>query len=408
MAPEPVFAGFLSLAARSLRFAKSIPGMPPKVMYNVEFGPGRSPHPSASGAGGPKNRGKMESQEPPKRAVVRRKRSPIPDLSTPITIRRGRPETPVGRSLPGRTCPWPSYYTGDPAWLQWSRTASDTEELLRRSHAPADGRLIEAMDGDHFEYTGWLIQMPGFPRVKLKVLAWDDAPFYDRLEKALAVILSTRSGWEWLSRMAMTGKEVSFVRSTLVHTSVDYERGCHWSELTTSKDLTAQMGMACHSWVYWDPEQDWCFQRSTTREGRPGPAVCLFHEMVHALQMAEGVSGKGPVQQWKLAAVDRDGKPVWRDREGNLAPVDRNGQPLQKPEAIRMTLSTPVWRGDERSATGLPKGSGWQILPGDVDYSNSVPTENSLRDELDIPRRRTFFAPNVPIFHTGLKFAPPF
>lgn len=96
--------------------------------------------------------------------------------------------------------------------------------------------------------------------------------------------------------------------------------------------------------------------------GTPGSTVILGHELVHANHNATGTNGNGP----------RDTYP---GQAGSSA------------------------RGEERATVGAagttitaPDGS-VQAVP---DHSHDHPTENSLRDDLGLPRRPTYYPSNWP------------
>jgi uncharacterized Zn-binding protein involved in type VI secretion len=118
-------------------------------------------------------------------------------------------------------------------------------------------------------------------------------------------------------------------------------------------------GKGTDSTIQWNPNHNTV---DAAGGDNPGSTVILGHEMTHAYHNATGTNANGPY----------------------LSYAGQNGG-----SAL----------GEERSTVG---SAGTQVLdpsgnPVAVpDYSSNVPTENSLRDDLGIPRRTNYYPSNWP------------
>jgi hypothetical protein len=183
----------------------------------------------------------------------------------------------------------------------------------------------------------------GGPPVSIRVEG--DEAFLVDVQLALSKLLPTRSGREWLRRMAQTGRTVTIVRN---------QKDINTCQPNDRDD--ARNGVGTDSTILWNPNEDTLDPDLPGRQGTPGSAVRLAHEMVHGLHNAEGANRNGPV-----------------DRYGDGDKVNRNE------ERSTVGLSGPVRQ---------PDGT---YEPSPPDYSKDVPTENSFRDDLEIPRRPSYF-----------------
>ncbi len=187
----------------------------------------------------------------------------------------------------------------------------------------------------------------GGPAVTIKVKG--DPKFIQDVQDALAKLLPTRSGLKWLEGMAASGRTVTIVPSTNGRNRCDPDNAAD-----------AKNGTGTDSTIQWDPEKD----DHPGFNDHPGSDVLLSHEMVHSLHDATG--------------TDRNGPADWYDGQQKGATSARN---------------------DERSTVGLggpvrqPDGT---QEPNPPDYSKQVPTENSFRDDLGVPRRQSYYSPKMP------------
>jgi uncharacterized Zn-binding protein involved in type VI secretion len=201
---------------------------------------------------------------------------------------------------------------------------------------------------------GGLIQL-GFPTVLIgdpavTININGDAAFAAQVQTALARILPTPSGVEWLRQMGLNGRSITIQPTT------------GGSTCTPQNRANAENGTGSDSTINWNPNDHVTDPGLPGPQGTPGSDVILAHEMVHGLHNANGANLDGP----------------------------RDSFPGQKGSSAR---------NEERSTVGTGGGpiqtpSGPQASP--PDYSGNVPTENSFRDDLGIPRRPTYYPSNWP------------
>jgi hypothetical protein len=177
-----------------------------------------------------------------------------------------------------------------------------------------------------------------------------DAAFAAQVQSALAHILPTRTGIEWLRQMGLNGESI-----TIQPTNV--------ANGFCGPDDPANManGVGSNSTISWNPSHSSVDPGLPGTQGSPGSAVILGHEMIHALHNANGDNRNGPQDHFP-------------------------GQ------------SGSSYRNEERSTVGtsgpIQTPAGPEANP--PDYSNDVPTENSLREDLGISRRPTYYPSNWP------------
>jgi hypothetical protein len=150
-----------------------------------------------------------------------------------------------------------------------------------------------------------------------------------------------------MKQMAANGRAITIVR-------VDEYNG--YTKADSHAD--ARNGQGTDSTIGWNPNLD--YVPGFEDQGSTGSEIPLAHEMVHALHNANGDNRNGP----------------------------RDYFPWEKGTASR---------NEERSTVGT---GGRVLTPDDTcvndpDYSKDVPTENSFRDDLGVPRRPSYFPPDV-------------
>lgn len=176
--------------------------------------------------------------------------------------------------------------------------------------------------------------------------------FQARTLAALAELAATPSGREILQNIENSGHTVT------IQETGDANGYC---QAEGSGADTRDPSRGTDSTVSWNPNHQ-TTDASDPVSGTPGSTVILGHELIHAMHNATGTNGNGPYDSYD-------------SQSGSSA------------------------RGEERSTVGeggtsvtAPDGS-TQAVP---DYSSSHPTENSLRDDLGIPRRPTYYPSNWP------------
>jgi uncharacterized Zn-binding protein involved in type VI secretion len=191
----------------------------------------------------------------------------------------------------------------------------------------------------------------GDPTVTIVIKPDADHPsFAVDVQAALAKLLPTPSGAEWLRQMAQNGKTVTIVPS-------EEKAGC-----TPASVEEARNTIGTDSTIQWNPNVDVVDPGLPGEQGTPGAHVVLAHEMVHAMHNANGEDLGGPYDEFE------GGRGSWRNEERGT--VGTGGEPINTP------------------------GGGVDMNP--PNYSDDFPTENSFRDDLGIPRRTHYFPSNWP------------
>ncbi len=186
----------------------------------------------------------------------------------------------------------------------------------------------------------------GGPTVTINVKG--DAAFIQKVQDALANLLPTPSGLKWLEGMAASGHSVTIVPS------IDGLNRCKPDNAADAQNPDK----GTDSTIQWNPEKD----MYKGFNDRPGSDVLLSHELVHSLHNANGKDLGGPYDTY-------DGQ-----EDG------------------------PTARNDERSTTGLGgpvRNKDGTFAPNQPDYSGEQPSENSFRDDLGVPRRQSYYPPNM-------------
>jgi len=174
-----------------------------------------------------------------------------------------------------------------------------------------------------------------------------DAAFAASAVTALERIYSTKSGREIFRSLAESGRKVTI------------QPGGNFCRPHNVKGYK-NPGVGSDSTVGWDPNVS--HSHADPPDVNVGSEVILGHELIHATHNANGTNANGPY---------------------DLYP----GQ------------SKPSARGEERVTVGLPGGTITQPdrTPAAVpDFSNDFPTENSMREELGIPLRPSYYSRNWP------------
>jgi hypothetical protein len=169
---------------------------------------------------------------------------------------------------------------------------------------------------------------------------------------ALARLASTPSGSEILQNIQKSGHTVTIRETT------DANGYC---QANGSDADTHDPTRGTDSTVSWNPSHN-TTDPADPVAGSAGSTVILGHELVHAMHDATGTNANGPYDSYSGQA-------------GSSA------------------------RGEERSTVGeggtsaVARDGTKQAVP---DYSASHPTENSLRDDIGIPRRPMYYPSTWP------------
>jgi uncharacterized Zn-binding protein involved in type VI secretion len=177
--------------------------------------------------------------------------------------------------------------------------------------------------------------------------------FASQVQTALAKLFATPSGVEWLRQMGKNQQSI-----TIIPTS---EQNGYCAPVNGAN---AGNGVGTPSIIQWNPDLHTVDPSLPGAQGSPGSHVVLAHEMVHALHNGNGDHRNGP---------------------NDVFPG--------------MDPKFPSQRNEERSTVGT--GGGTIMTPSGPDnnapdYSKDVPTENSFRDDLGIPRRPGYFPSSWP------------
>lgn len=184
--------------------------------------------------------------------------------------------------------------------------------------------------------------------------------FASDAQAALATILPTPSGAEWLRQMGANGKTITIIPFAGANGSCDTD---------PPGGANGGNGTGANSIIAWNPNHHTTDSGLPGTQGAPGAPVILAHEMVHALHNANGNRGNGPHDTFP-------GQSGSSNRSEERSTVGTGGGPITIPN------SSP------------PPATVVQNSP--PDYSGNRPTENSFRDDLGIARRPTYYPSNWP------------
>jgi hypothetical protein len=151
--------------------------------------------------------------------------------------------------------------------------------------------------------------------------------------------------------MGANGQEVT------IAPTADQNGGC-----TPNNGANSANGVGTGSRIDWNPNFSAVDPGLPGAQGSPGAPVILFHEMVHAMHNGDGDDRDGPDDSFP----GQDGSSARNEERSTVG----TGGPVQQPDGTA------------------------QVNP--PDYSHDVPTENSLRDDLGIPKRPSYFPSNWP------------
>jgi len=111
----------------------------------------------------------------------------------------------------------------------------------------------------------------------VRLNASGDAAFVAQLQEALAKLLPTRSGCQWLQQMAANGRTVTF------QATADDNGYCSAVDAGS-----ALRGVGSDSVIEWNPSHHVVDPALPGRQGTPGSLVILAHELVAALHNGNG------------------------------------------------------------------------------------------------------------------------
>lgn len=185
--------------------------------------------------------------------------------------------------------------------------------------------------------------------------------FQERTVDALETLSLTRTGQRIFSDVDASGNKVKIIETG------DNNGYC------TARDGAASQtpALGTDSTVEWNPDHH-TTDAADPVTGSPGSTVILGHELIHASHNATGTNGNGPYDSYP-------GQAGASARGEERATVGAGGTRIVTPP------SPPVG--------GRP---GVGIVEDVPDHSNDIPTENSLRDDLGIPRRPTYYPSTWP------------
>jgi uncharacterized Zn-binding protein involved in type VI secretion len=223
--------------------------------------------------------------------------------------------------------------------------------------AAAGGGFVPSPPSAWQEFTNWLGNLfrgPDEQRIFFgKSILIEGSPMFQlRTLIALLALAATPSGREIFQNLENSGHTVVIKETT------DANGYCQ-PEGSAADTMDPTRGT--DSTVSWNPNHT-TTDPADPVTGSPGSTVILGHELVHAMHNATGTNANGPNDSYA-------------GQSGSSA------------------------RGEERSTVGAggttvvaPDGT-TQAVP---DYSASHPTENSIRDDLGIPRRPTYYPSTWP------------
>lgn len=169
--------------------------------------------------------------------------------------------------------------------------------------------------------------------------------FILKTRMALAALDATRTGDAMFEAIQNSGHDVTIVETTDAN-----------GYATPDNGADAQNGTGTGTTIEWNPDHH-TTDPADPVSGTPGSTVILGHELVHATHNATGTQANGPHDSYP-------GQSGSSNRGEERATVGAGGTTITDPSGN--TVPVP-------------------------DHSNDVPTENSLRDDLGIPRRPTYY-----------------
>jgi uncharacterized Zn-binding protein involved in type VI secretion len=201
------------------------------------------------------------------------------------------------------------------------------------------------------------IKIDGSPQFKAQALV------------ALAKILSTPSGREWLAQMEANGQTVT------IRQGGPGENTC-----APLNDAAARDGTGSDSTIMWDPD-------TTTLDGFPpdvancGNDTILFHEMVHGMHNANGDHRNGPTESF----AGQNGGSQRGEERSTVGTSPNVPQPAAGTRPVQQQGPPP----SDAPANEQTNYDGTK--PGE-----NYPTENSYRRDKGLTERPSYYPTNWP------------
>ncbi|MYZ50446.1 hypothetical protein E4O86_22350 [Rhizobiales bacterium L72] len=194
--------------------------------------------------------------------------------------------------------------------------------------------------------TGEPTVLIGGPPVTVPINIKGDMAFVANVQSAMGTLYGTRTGQVIINGIAASGNTVTIVPTA------DANGYCGADDYAGSQ----VPGTGSSSVVSWNPTY------SSPTDPAQTPAIVLGHEFVHAYHNATGTHDPGPHDSYP-------GQTGSSNRGEERATVGTGGTSVVAPDG---------------TVQGVP------------DHSADVPTENSLRDDLGVPRRGSYYPSNWP------------
>ena len=206
------------------------------------------------------------------------------------------------------------------------------------------------------QFTTWLWNLTHGPDQQREIysdgiMIQGDAAFRAQTRAALDRLASINSGAQLLSEIDASGNEVTIVEET------DPNGYCTPDDFTDAQTP----GVGTDSTVAWNPNHH-TTDPSDPISGTPGSTVILAHELIHANHNAHGDNHNGPYDSYP-------GQSGSSSRGEERATVGAGGTAVTAPDGTSATVP---------------------------DHSHDGITENTIRDDMGIPRRPTYYPSNWP------------
>ncbi len=194
--------------------------------------------------------------------------------------------------------------------------------------------------------TGEPTVLIGGPSVTIPFNIEGNTVFVTKVQASVAQLYGTPTGQVIINGIAGKGQTVTIVQTGANNGYCSADDSSNASN--TSKGSSSK--------VSWNPAY------SSPTDPAQTPTIVLGHELVHAFHNANGTAGNGPYDQYP-------GQTGSSDRTEERATVGLGGTRITAPNG---------------TVAAVP------------DHSHDVPTENSLRDDLGVPRRTSYYPSNWP------------
>jgi hypothetical protein len=169
--------------------------------------------------------------------------------------------------------------------------------------------------------------------------------FRDQTRAALDTLNRLPSGQQLLTNIGNSGRTVTITEETAPNGYCSAHNGAD-----------SRNGTGTDSDVSWNPSHH-TTDPADAATGTPGSTVVLAHELVHASHNADGNNQNGPNDSYP-------GQSGSSSRGEERATVGAGGTSVTQPDGTNAAVP---------------------------DHSTDSPTENSIRDDLGIPRRPTYY-----------------